>query len=59
MLNVPYGQHKNRPNMLTRFIPTLYFLRWSKVQALIIVSQGTLTVTDFKEETPEGVQGIN
>jgi len=32
---------------------------WSKVQALIIVSQGTLTVTDFKEETPEGVQGVN
>lgn len=59
MLNVPYAQQKNRPNMLTRFILTLHFLRWSKVQALIIVSQGTLTVTDFKEEAPEGVQGIN
>lgn len=59
MLNVPYAQHKNRPNMLTRFILTLTFSGWSKVQALIIVSQGTLTVTDFKEETPEGVQGIN
>ena len=59
MLNVPYTQHKNRPNMLTRFILTLTFSSWSKVQALIIVSQGTLTVTDFKEETPEGVQGIN
>lgn len=45
--------------MLTRFILTLTFSGWSKVQARIIVSQGTLTVTDFKEETPEGVQGIN
>lgn len=45
--------------MLTRFILMLTFSSWSKVQALIIVSQGMLTVTDFKEEAPEGVQGIN
>lgn len=43
----------------TRFILKLTFSGWSKVQALIIVSQGMLTVTDFKEEAPEGVQGIN